>query len=71
MAHWFGKCPRELHADECRIFTVNKQKPSAVIKTELDNLTNEEIQLEAAQSGIFYSSFTEENLEANLTANQL
>eukprot|EP00975_Prorocentrum_lima_P040803 8569495-Prorocentrum_lima.AAC.1 len=20
-AHWFDKCPRELHADECLIFT--------------------------------------------------
>eukprot|EP00975_Prorocentrum_lima_P047984 10033940-Prorocentrum_lima.AAC.1 len=32
MAHWFDKCPRELQADECLIFTVSKQKSSAVIK---------------------------------------
>eukprot|EP00975_Prorocentrum_lima_P044608 9346799-Prorocentrum_lima.AAC.1 len=43
MAHWFGECPRELQADEHLIFTVNKQKSSAVITREFDNLTKKDI----------------------------
>eukprot|EP00975_Prorocentrum_lima_P009456 2011488-Prorocentrum_lima.AAC.1 len=43
MAHWHNSCPQELQADEQIVFTVNKQRASAVIKREFDNLTKEEI----------------------------
>eukprot|EP00975_Prorocentrum_lima_P071014 12935298-Prorocentrum_lima.AAC.1 len=43
MAHWFDKCPQELQADEHLFLTVNKQKSSAVINREFDNMTKEEV----------------------------
>eukprot|EP00975_Prorocentrum_lima_P071536 12938238-Prorocentrum_lima.AAC.1 len=35
MAHWFNECPRELHAYECLVFTVNKQSHQQSSKESL------------------------------------
>eukprot|EP00975_Prorocentrum_lima_P045625 9547990-Prorocentrum_lima.AAC.1 len=43
MAHWHCNCPQELQADEQLVLAVNKQRASAVIKREFDNLTKQEI----------------------------
>eukprot|EP00975_Prorocentrum_lima_P003158 695352-Prorocentrum_lima.AAC.1 len=43
MAHWRSICPQELEANAQLVLTVNKQRASAVIKRELDNLSKEEI----------------------------
>eukprot|EP00975_Prorocentrum_lima_P021795 4592005-Prorocentrum_lima.AAC.1 len=61
---------RSLHpGGHCYVLDFVSKKFNVVARSsfaaELRNL------LDAAQSGIFYSPFMEENLEANLTANQL
>eukprot|EP00975_Prorocentrum_lima_P067038 12912674-Prorocentrum_lima.AAC.1 len=43
MTRWHNSCPHELQAYEQLVLTVNKQRASAVIKRERDNLTKEEI----------------------------
>eukprot|EP00975_Prorocentrum_lima_P050417 10561089-Prorocentrum_lima.AAC.1 len=43
MARSHHKCPQELQAYEHLVLTVKKQKSSAVIKREFDNLTRDEI----------------------------
>eukprot|EP00975_Prorocentrum_lima_P071319 12937026-Prorocentrum_lima.AAC.1 len=43
MARWHHNCPQDLRAYEHLVLAVNKQKSSAVIKPENDNLTREEI----------------------------
>eukprot|EP00975_Prorocentrum_lima_P042382 8905266-Prorocentrum_lima.AAC.1 len=39
MVHWHNSCPHELQPDERLVLTVNKQKASAAIKREFDNLS--------------------------------
>eukprot|EP00975_Prorocentrum_lima_P020948 4409009-Prorocentrum_lima.AAC.1 len=43
MAHWHSSCPHALSEDEQFVLTVSKQRASAVIKREFDNLSKEEI----------------------------
>eukprot|EP00975_Prorocentrum_lima_P057500 12059087-Prorocentrum_lima.AAC.1 len=39
MAHWHESCPQSLSEDEQLVLTVNRQRASAVIKGEFDNLS--------------------------------
>ena len=47
MGRLSGMCERELEDDEHLVLSVTKQKVSAVIKREFDNLTKEEIKTHA------------------------
>ena len=50
MAQWSKLCHREVRSGEYLVLTVSKDKVTAVIKREYDNLTKEEIKHAAASA---------------------